>query len=958
CSDKAVIANDDFLGSVAKLKLFILPEHLHKGLNMGTVYIHCSHYCLKYNVIFVNGRNDEEDKQYIEMQKLKGTLLKSFVRYRCKKINAYQWSRESMTNTTKLLELMGDSIRLKLYQVQLLYAAKREREAMELLSSVTNSREFDDVDDEVRGYSIYLDSLLMHDDEYTMRHVDDIVRLRDNNRSSQWLLIFLIYMDVRLERQPLEKLRLLSRQLEISGATPVVLLEIVGMLNENPDLMRNLDNFGIECVWFGMKYRILSRKLTEHIIYLSGQTKHFEPLMHRMLKRLYANEKSDEILTAICQHLIRGEMAEEKYHKYFAMAIERNLRITKLYEYYMYTVPKDLSVLLPGKVRMYFSYGTDLGDKELAYFYANLIVNRADTEEILTQCQSNIVRFALNSAIKGYIDDMMAVVYNYTASLTGYSQKYPFMQALSNLVYKHHIISDDVNAARVVVVENNFTRERVYSLIDGSAYIDVYAGEYELFIETVDGFRYSGEGRIEDKELLSYSLIDYDSIEVEGDTGAIYYACENGRHFITVNEHNCELVKKLSYSEWLDSAYRSELLTQLMEFYYGSEMDERLADLIRNLDWDDITPACRAQAVRLMVVTGMIDDAYNIIEKYGAESIGPKITVKLISHAISDGIYEEKVLLPLAFDTFMGGKYDETLLVYLIDNYEGSVRNLRNLWKAGVNFGLDTKRLEEKILSQMLYSKAFIGEKDEIFASYMQNGMDGSIVRAYLSYSAYEYLIKDRVTDSRVFDRIMALYNRHENLNDVMLLSLILYYSTQDLIDDEVLQALLEIIKQMIKRGIFFGFFAKFSKYLPQISIFEDRTYIEYKTDPRNRVMLNYLISSDNGIKEKEENTVEESGYQIEEMRNLFGGIFSKRMVLFYGETLQYYITEEVNGNSNYTISNAVGMDDNQQLKESRYGMINDMLRCRSIGDEESFMVMLELYLKKAQAVEDLFKPQ
>ena len=147
-----------------------------------------------------------------------------------------------------------------------------------------------------------------------------------------------------------------------------------------------------------------------------------------------------------------------------------------------------------------------------------------------------------------------------------------------------------------------------------------------------------------------------------------------------------------------------------------------------------------------------------------------------------------------------------------------------------------------------------------------------------------------------------------------------------------------------------FGFFKSFAEYIPLAGVYSDRTYIEYKTNPKSRVMINYLITTPEGLGDEGE-------YEREEMQNLFGGIYSKRLVMFYGETLQYYINEEVNGKTSLTVSDSIEIDDvsRQKTDDSKYDMINDMLKARALNDFSSLGELMDMYFKKEQAVEDLF---
>ena len=125
---------------------------------------------------------------------------------------------------------------------------------------------------------------------------------------------------------------------------------------------------------------------------------------------------------------------------------------------------------------------------------------------------------------------------------------------------------------------------------------------------------------------------------------------------------------------------------------------------------------------------------------------------------------------------------------------------------------------------------------------------------------------------------------------------------------------------------------------MPELSAFEDKAIIEYRTNPANRVVIHYIL---------EEPDSEEDTYRTEEMRNMFAGVFSKDFVLFFGENLQYYITEEKGGREQLTVSDSVSISESASLEsESRYSLLNDMVVSKTLQDDETLLKLMEEYVE------------
>ena len=82
-----------------------------------------------------------------------------------------------------------------------------------------------------------------------------------------------------------------------------------------------------------------------------------------------------------------------------------------------------------------------------------------------------------------------------------------------------------------------------------------------------------------------------------------------------------------------------------------------------------------------------------------------------------------------------------------------------------------------------------------------------------------------------------------------------------------------------------------------------------------------------------------DESYHTDEMRNMFGGVFTREFILFFGENLQYYITEEQNGKEVLTASDSLSVSDTSDSRiESRYTMLNDMVVSRTVKDDNTLL--------------------
>ena len=83
-------------------------------------------------------------------------------------------------------------------------------------------------------------------------------------------------------------------------------------------------------------------------------------------------------------------------------------------------------------------------------------------------------------------------------------------------------------------------------------------------------------------------------------------------------------------------------------------------------------------------------------------------------------------------------------------------------------------------------------------------------------------------------------------------------------------------------------------------------------------------------------------------MKEVYSGVFFKEFILFFGESLQYYITEEKNGEEQLTESGTLQKSDIRgKENDSRYQLVNDIVISKTLQDYDTMDKLLEEYYRK-----------
>ena len=122
----------------------------------------------------------------------------------------------------------------------------------------------------------------------------------------------------------------------------------------------------------------------------------------------------------------------------------------------------------------------------------------------------------------------------------------------------------------------------------------------------------------------------------------------------------------------------------------------------------------------------------------------------------------------------------------------------------------------------------------------------------------------------------------------------------------------------------------------------------KYRGEENSKVVLHYVV---------EREGAPDYDYRKEEMNHLIGGVYIKSFILFYGEKIKYYITEEGPRSEKLTEASVLECPSGKTKGEYRYNMINAMAMNLAKEDHEGFCKLSEEYIKKRYLTDKLFVP-
>lgn len=949
-TDKRRLTSQDFAGSNYELSYYIKSDKLHGGKNYGAISFVTPYQTLVYGIT-IDNRAGVRSKELEEKKAIAGVIEK-YIAFRLKKTDINQWAEESLQIISRARGI-NDSILLKLFQAHISISKDRESDGEWLLENVADeliSRR--DKEPVLYCYYLYIRTLQKRDDEFT-EEVAGKIRDCYESQCNDWRLLWmLIYLDEGCDRNLSIKLLRIKDWYNKGMRSPLMYFEALSSFNIMPEMMRVLDDFEVQVLYFGMKNDCVSKKLAMQVSEIIRTEKHFNPLVYNIVSWLYEKYNEDDMLQSICGLLIKCNMTDHKYFKWFERGIEKEMKITSLYEYYMYTIDEDYDRQLPQIVLLYFAYNhSSLTDSKADMLFANVIKYKEDIKTIYEAYRPQIEKYAAQSILDERTGKYPAVIYRDVLDKAMVGSE--LAEKLPVVLNTYEITVNEKSMQYVIIVHKETKASKHYKIRNGKAYAGIYTEDAAIIFQDAYGKRYEGIEH-ELKKLLDMEEYLKLCYEISSDSKPlVMYFADKYLRYRKEQGKSISVLKNMLHMEELTESYRIMVEKEIIDYYSNNYDGDSLDEYLLNISADNLGTPARIKIMEMSVIRGLYYRAYELMAKYGFYNVEPRRVFKCAARIIEDRVYEkhelkeDSILVKMAAFAFEKGKYNEETLEYLGRYYNGTTKELLSIWKAAKDFCCDKRELEEKIIVQMLFTGAYVSRIDEIYDSYEQKIPNKKVKKAYLFSKSYDYFVKENIIEEGVFDYIEKEIDSGNEINDMCGLAYLKYMSEKEDIPEDKITLCKTLLYELTRIGKNFEFFKKFRKYFELPYSIIDKTIVEYRTEPDNEVLIHYIA---------EDEDRESDEYITAEMMPVCDGVFTYSFVLFYGENILYYITEEADGNKNVTESRSLSVGDIEFAKDTtRYGIINDILVCRDMKEERTFEEMTKDYLMKKELVDSVF---
>lgn len=940
--EKKVVTSDDFIGRVYGLEYIVDRNRLGKGKKYGRIRLKTVYQTLDFEI----EASGEDGMRPLKTSFEKRGILKltrDLLQLQLRKMDYRTWYEQSSQTVRELLE-ENHTAAFQLYQAYLAFCNDENTRVLELLWPMKEGTLPLESIREKAGY-LYLAKqadLLPRE----KKEIGPELRKYYQQQPDDFLLLYFLLQDEQLcDTMPSRALYEMEAAFERGCTSPFLYLTAWRILERHETLLRRLSPFMIQVLRFVQREKILTAPLLDRAAYLSSHLKEFSAPVYELLTEGYRTFCQREVLEAICALLMKGNPIKKEYFPWYALAVEQEIRITRLYEYYMETVDGDSRRELPRQVKMYFVYNNTLGERKKAFLYASVIRHKEEDPASYESYRGAMEAFAEASLEKERIDENFAVLYQEFLMEPKTREQ---GAALCRVLFKRKLVCGDPKIRQVVVCHYALGEERVYPCQEGAAYVDLYSedasilfedGKKRRFASTVE---YSLTQLLEEKEAAARCM----DLGVE-DTGLELYCCKEKAWQMEVNSRTLSCYGRAAENPEFTGEYRKQIRMKLLEYYYKHRDEPFLAPILKTLDIRRYAAADKGTMAEVLIDRGLYEQAFALVSEFGYERIPEQKLLRLASRMVLRKEFEEdEELLCLCSYVCAQGKYDEMILTYLRDYYLGTLESMCSLWKKVRGFNLESYTLDERILVLSMFVQGYPEPEAEILDSYARQRGSEKIIQAFLSYLSSGYFLEGRRTEKEIFRYLERIYEWGWEISEVCQLALLKHYSEQTAFTEQQERQARKLLKKFNDRGLRFGFYARFPAPWTQAYQVEDKIFVERHFAPGSQVVIHYQLRG-----EGQEN----ARWVSEPLRDMFQGIFVKEFLLFYGETLTWYLTVTENGQTRDTAREQVSLTEVDTAGSTRYKLLNQMLAARKLGNRELMEKAARKFLWQDAYTSELF---
>ena len=658
-----------------------------------------------------------------------------------------------------------------------------------------------------------------------------------------------------------------------------------------------------------------------------------------------------ELIEAAAGCCIRAGATTALAFRIYQRAIEMQSQITRLYEYYMFAMPKGYQGRLPREVYLYFAYEYDIPESMKLPLFYNVVMNFTADEDIYQRFEKKIQKFTIDQLLRSAFDQRLSVLYERMILVDMVDER--IGSVLPAILRAYRVSTGDPHMRYVVVRYLELDREELYPLKEGSAYIPLFFENSVLLFQDAYGDRYTDvvyeKTRIMEKPELEKRCFQ---VVPEQPMLKLTRARRIARNGIR-NMEELQLLEAVMREMPLAGPYRAYLFDVILCYHDQTTRDsdpdvsEEDKQFLAETALQELDHSEQRMLLRTMIRLNMFEEAYRLLLSSGERGLDRPYLEKLVrSLIVEERHLRSAELMELSYYLFTLGTKDKTILRYLTENYNGLAQDMLAILLRAQKLKVDGQReMAERLLAQMLFSRTEQG-LDDVFELYRSfPDAENVLLRAYITKRAADYFIDGRVIRESVFPDIYGIVRDEtykERVPVIYLLAMSKHMAGQKDLNGEEKLVLQETMDYLIRKKLIFAYTRTLYRFVRIPDSVMDRYYIEYHGHKDIRPSLYLRILPDQG------------DFEEEEITRIYQNIYVRPVTLFAGEQAEYQIYESPKDQTP-AASGSIAWDGTVRLKGDTYDILSEMSGLIGKDKDQELYQAMHRYVRNEAVIEALF---
>ena len=784
----------------------------------------------------------KEKEKKLYLKKKRAQLMHNYLYFRTGSI-AFEDFAEDSGHVLEELSRYTEDNEWKLYRMHFFLMEERKEEGKELLELLEKVSQRDEFTPLEANYFLYLKAMYYRTPEAISKAVSTIrefYELSEYKAEALWMLIYLDREYVYNKRLQYDTIRQLFEE---GNNSSLLYFEACDILNENPNYMEELGKFEISIFRWGVRYGYISLSLSYQFARLALKAKYYNKSIYYIAEKLYGVEPDEQFLQVICSLLIKGNRTGKEYHEYFRLAVEANLKIIGLNEFFIRSMDFETYDLIPQRVLIYFTYSNSLDYLEKAYLYSNVLRNKEKYEEVYGAYYSKMLPFIEEQLLKGRINEHLA--YLYTCFQKEVLEKPDNWKAVCDILFYHKLICTNPHIIGVYVSCPELGTEKYYPLSGGTGGVEIYNDRAVLYFVDNNEQRYVKDINYQLREFLSPQQFEEEWIRRNLSNRKILLM-ESGKMEENIKEQTLPVLQRIVFNDDFTRWMQVEAVEKMLVYYENHQDKRNLARWLGKIDYSNISTEFRKTLMDYYMEVGMMEDAFFGIELYGCDIMGAAKILRLASFGAQ--CYqgkEDEATLSLAYAAFIRKKCNKDTLIYLMKHFKGETAALLEIWERSKRFGLETAAFERRILEQVMFTGNDTEGVFPVFESFYATDEGDELIDRYLEYASMKELESSMELNDFMHMAIGQeivngrMENRHSRIH------FLYYFAGREDWYDTIKDTAVYIINGFLQEEFYLPVYQAYSQWITFPIHYQEMTFLTYHGRAGSNVILRYQIDGE-----------------------------------------------------------------------------------------------------------------